>query len=341
MLSIKKNYKGNLIHYYIHGRGRGHATRAQAIIEALLKEQYEVIAFAGEDAFPMLLDRCDCRRIYSIMPSLDLQQIKKILSRTHEAIHHIKSDDATLILSDGDLPAILAANWTRRPSIAIGHSEVFGRCARPKGLPILPWWKERTVARLSAPTASAYVAVNFAPIITRHDNVIVARPELRSDIPEKATVGKKILCYFRDENGDEILRTLLKLEQAPILFTKQPENKRKGVVVSALGSKAFGEALIEAKAVVASAGSQLMSECVALQIPVFALYKKNDAEQRLNVEMLRGYGMGDGCSFSEFSAEKMNTFLEQTKDQKNKPKPRWDAPQVSAAIVSTVKSFLR
>ncbi|MCP4678857.1 MAG: hypothetical protein GY854_25890 [Deltaproteobacteria bacterium] len=340
MLSPSENDSRKRLHYYVHGRGRGHAARAQAVIEVLLKEGFSVSVFAGEDAFPMLSDRCECNRVRSVMPSSNPRQFQLILSRTRSAVHHIRKEVADLVISDGDLPAILAAIWTRKPSIAMGHSEVFGRCARPKDLPRLPWWKEAFVARLSAPTASAYVAVNFVPIEHRRANVTLARPNLRSDIPKKRKVGDRILCYFRDENGDNVLQSLLELQQTPMLFSKHPEKHRAGVAVSPLGSKAFGEALSKAKAVVASAGSQLLSECVTMEIPLFALYKENDSEQRLNVGMLRGYGLGDGCSFSNFNAQRLSAFLKKAKDPIRQSTSPWEAPQVSEAIISTVNHLL-
>mgnify|MGYP000309546913 CR=1 FL=1 len=44
------------IAYFVHGRGRGHATRARTVGQMLLAEQHAFQIFAGRDAFPVLKD---------------------------------------------------------------------------------------------------------------------------------------------------------------------------------------------------------------------------------------------------------------------------------------------
>ena len=59
-----------------------------------------------------------------------------------------------------------------------------------------------------------------------------------------------------------------------------------------------------ARAVVASAGSQLISECVAHGTPLLALHAPEDDEQALNVAMLRQAGIGDGFPITELDQER-------------------------------------
>eukprot|EP00978_Attheya_sp_CCMP212_P012134 scaffold30140_cov55-Attheya_sp.AAC.2 len=66
----------------------------------------------------------------------------------------------------------------------------------------------------------------------------------------------------------------------------------------------FAPLLSVADGVVSSAGSQLISECIYANVPLFALYKEDDYEQMLNVEMSRhirqGGGVVYGTSFEQF-----------------------------------------
>ncbi|MCA9706868.1 MAG: hypothetical protein KDK70_13530 [Myxococcales bacterium] len=56
------------IHYYVHGRGRGHATRSRAVIDRLRAAGHEVVTFAGADALPLLRDHGPTRPVRSLLP---------------------------------------------------------------------------------------------------------------------------------------------------------------------------------------------------------------------------------------------------------------------------------
>ena len=77
-----------------------------------------------------------------------------------------------------------------------------------------------------------------------------------------------------------------------------------------LERSAFLEALGCTRAVVASAGSQLISECAASGIPLFALHAANDDEQRINVALVKAAGIGDGTSFEAFEPVRLIEFFE-------------------------------
>jgi UDP:flavonoid glycosyltransferase YjiC (YdhE family) len=105
-----------------------------------------------------------------------------------------------------------------------------------------------------------------------------------------------------------------------------------------LDRAAFIAALADAKAVVGSAGSQLVSECVALRIPILALHQRRDDEQRLNAIMVREAGLGDGCAFEALTLERLVSFL----DEPGAPaEAAFDAPQVTDAVAEVVERLMR
>ena len=295
------------LHYYIHGRGHGHATRSLPIISALRKAGHQVRSFAGEDAVPLMT--AESEPITSLRPCHGAHLLPLFIRRVSQAIRRIRRDGTRLVVSDGDLPGILAANLTGRPSVTVGHSEIFSHCRRPAGVPRWPWLREGLRAWVSSPSASRYVAVSFLPLEARSRRVVVAGPVVER--PLSGAVTSRVVCYFRDENGSAPLQTLVDLGESPVVFTQRetPEIPS-GVEIRPFDRKDFLIHLSSARAVVASAGSQLMSECLALGIPLFALHADHDDEQRLNVALLRASQLGDGTSFNHFSPTKFRTFLE-------------------------------
>ena len=128
-----------LVHYYVHGRGRGHATRSRAVISRLREAGLQVVAFAGEAAEPLLRDHVTTHPVRSLVPTAGREAPLLVASRVRAAVAALRRERADLVISDGDLPGTLAARIAGRPSLAVGHGLVFLCCARPSGAPAGPW----------------------------------------------------------------------------------------------------------------------------------------------------------------------------------------------------------
>ncbi len=324
-----------MIHLYVHGRGRGHATRSLAVARALVEAGHEVHAFAGADAYPMLRDAIPCDEVESLPQRPSLRPRALLARRTAKAVAALQRQRARLVIADGDLPAVLAARLARRPVIAVGHGLTFSRCKRPRWLPKAPWWREAVKAAASSPGASHYVAVNFVPLQPRGAKTTMARPAidpaLHRDADPSATV-----CYFRD-GAPEVLRLLVELGHEPLAFAVH-DPRIEGVTWHPPDRAAFVDALARARIVVGSAGSQLVSECTALGIPILALHGRHDDEQWLNAIMVREAGLGDGCAFEALSLERLARFIEHPPTPQP---PAFPAPDVTRAVADTVARLLR
>jgi len=246
-----------------------------------------------------------------------------------------------VVVSDGDHPAILAGRLLGRFTIAVGHGLVFSRCARPSGLPRGPWLREALKATVSSWPAHRYVPVNFVPLPVARRGTVLARPVLdeRLHAPEPARSAPErytVLCYFRDGNDDDVLPLLqaaLDPDDAIICYGGQP---REGVDARPLDRAAFLADLRTCDLVVASAGSQLISECVALGRPIFALHQPEDDEQRLNVSMLRALGAGDGCAFDALTAEQLERFV-RAPPTAPADVQTWDAPDAARVVLTLIE----
>ena len=322
------------IHYYVHGRGRGHATRSRAVITRLREAGHEVVAFAGADAEPLLRDHVDTRPIASLLPGTGWGLPRLLGSRVRRAIKALRHERAALVISDGDLPGVIAARLTFRPVIAVGHGLVFYCCERPEGLPHEAWRREASKAWISSLGAHRRIAVSFVPLPVQRGRL--ARPAMEHTHAAPRTFDGPVLCYFRDGAPRPVLECLGALRRPVILFSpKDPEIA--GIRHEPLSRERFSYVQRIARAVVASAGSQLISECVAHGTPLLALHAPEDDEQALNVAMLRQAGIGDGFPITELDQERLERFM--ARDPK--PLPPWDAPDVGTAVLEEVHDLLR
>lgn len=322
------------IHYYVHGRGRGHATRSLAVITRLREAGHEVVAFAGADAEPLLHEHTETRPVVSLRPDTGRSLPRLLTARISAAVSALRRERAALIVSDGDLPGVAAARLARRPAIAVGHGLVFYCCARPAGLPADRWRREALKAGISTLGAHRRIAVNFVPLPVRRGRL--ARPPATRRAATPRTPDSPLLCYFRDGAPRPLLERLGALDRPVILFAPH-DPTIPGIEHEPPSRARFLAVQRTAGAVVATAGSQLMSECVAQGTPLLALHAPDDDEQALNVAMLRRAGLGDGCSLLELDDGRLTRFLRRPPA----PPPAWDAPDVATAVLEEVHDLLR
>jgi UDP-N-acetylglucosamine--N-acetylmuramyl-(pentapeptide) pyrophosphoryl-undecaprenol N-acetylglucosamine transferase len=298
------------IHYYVHGRGMGHATRTRPVVRALLARGHRVDVFAGSGAVDLLRAAgfC-CEEVASLPPKPSLCTLSLLARRVASALGAIARDRPALVISDGDHPALLAAGLMRLPGIAVGHGLVFSHCVRPSWAPRLAWWREAAKARISSYPASTHVAVNFVPLPTRSARTRLARPTLELDPVDAGSCEPgehPVVCYFRDGCAESLVALVRAASHAPVeLFGCMDAAS----AARRINRPEFVRALASAKAVVSSAGSQLISECVALQVPIFAIHDARDDEQRINVAMLKAWQLGDGSERDASSLQRLRAFF--------------------------------
>jgi UDP-N-acetylglucosamine--N-acetylmuramyl-(pentapeptide) pyrophosphoryl-undecaprenol N-acetylglucosamine transferase len=304
------------IHYFVHGRGRGHATRTLPIVELLRREGCSVRVHAGDDAQALFASESDLVEVESILPRPGRGE--RFGARTGTAgrmarrLTHARAifivDRPDLVITDGDLPGALAALAHRIPSIAVGHGLVFSHCRKPIGLPARPWLAERPKAAISSVGARFRIAVNFVPVEPRDATTLVGAPTLRPALSEKRAIGERVVCYFRLGDPRPVLDALDARGVAARVFA--PASLGLGDRAEPIDESAFTRALLEARAVISNAGSQIIGECVALGIPFFGVYNEDFHEQALNAAMLRANGIGDGTSFERFEPGAVSGFLD-------------------------------
>lgn len=320
---------------YVHGRGRGHASRSRSVAHALRAEGHALRILAGGDAVDMLRDDPDWQQRQPVVPGSVLSTTP---GRLREELALLREWSPELVISDGDMPSVLAARALRVPALAIGHDLIFSRCVLPGDTPRAALLRER-VNSAHTRLARFGVAVNFLPLDAANDRVRVARPDLREALRGETRDEGHIVAYFRDPNGAPVLEALVRAGERVKLFGARFEPPP-GVEPQPFDDRAFAEALLGARAVVGSSGSNLLAECVALGKPLLALYAKGDAEQRINGHLLEAAQVGTSARFDAPMAPVVSRFLARV-EARDFARASLDAmPTASEAIVQLLSQVL-
>lgn len=326
---------GALVDFYVHGRGRGHGTRSRVLADTLVASGYRVRIFAGSGARPAF-EGLPFIAVDSLLPTMRMEALSLMRRRLRGAAESLDEERPTCVVSDGDLPGILHAKRHSIPSIAVGHGLVFSHAAAPAGVSLKTWKKEGLKSKISSAGSDFQLAVNFVPLDPINASTSVVRPKFVSPISRQAlSDNKEVVCYFRDDNGEDVLRHLVSQGYKPILFSRETQSIM-GVEIREPGTAVFRKALASAHAVVSSAGSQLISECLVAGIPHFTFYSVGDSEQQLNVEMLRSAGVGDGAAFGEPELERLTRYL--ADENQRDPLAPW-GEDVASALLRLIRSI--
>ena len=299
------------IAYFVHGRGRGHASRAVSIVPALRAAGHEVVTFGGGQAADLLADEPGHRDAPPLSPGW--AGVRAAPLRLLDDLRALRALGPDVIVTDGDMPSAVAARVLRRPTVAIGHDLVFSRCRLPPGLPMALVRAER-LSSLVVSQADVAVAVHFLPIAAARPRTRVARPALRPELAGATTRGEHLVAYFRDRNGDDAVRRAARLGAHVVCFGQDLAGVP-GVEARPFDRDGFAAALRSARGVIASAGSNVLAECVLLGKPVLALHHAGEAEQALNAHLAAAAGVAVAASFEALDDATVARFLDRTRDR--------------------------
>ncbi|MCB9702961.1 MAG: glycosyltransferase [Myxococcales bacterium] len=297
------------IAYFVHGRGRGHASRALTIGAHLVELGHALRIYAGGDALDLLRGQAALGELVEVAPVLPgPSAILTMARRVRADRRELGRRRPDLVISDGDAPSVRVARGLEIPTLSLGHDQVFLRCHLPQGLPRARVAYERVVAGLTSAGADAAVAVHFLPISAAAPRTWVARPDLAPTLAGEVRDDGSIVAYLRDGEGGEALQAALAAGRRVIAFG-EVRGAPAGVERRPFAREAFHAALRGCAAVIATAGSNLLAECVLLGKPILALWRAGDHEQRLNGLMIAGAGVGAAAPIDGALAREVDEFL--------------------------------
>lgn len=318
--------------YSLAGEGRGHATRARALIEHL-KLAHDVVLITSGDAHRFLAPlyagservrvieirglkfhytrgRVDLTKTLAAGLGYRLQ-LAQLLERLEGLLEAERPD---LVLTDFEPALPRAAHRLGLPVMSIDHQHMFIYCnlsglppalrlyAHAVGLAVRAYGIEPTEAILSS-----FYTPPLKPGI-RHVTQVGAllRPEVTQ---REAYDGNYLLAYLRPRTPPEVLENLKSTAMEVRIYGlgERPDEGR--LRFCPIHERRFLDDLAGATAVVGAAGSQLLGEAVYLGKPMLAIPESRHHEQRINAYYLREMGRGDFVHVEHFTRGRLYTFL--------------------------------
>jgi hypothetical protein len=195
--------------------------------------------------------------------------------------------------------------------------------------------RERANALVASHLSTRRIAVHFLPAVARDPHTRVARVALTHDEPaaDEERARDRLVCYFRDGNGAQVVRHARALCGDIVTSSgQQPGYDR----------DSFRRLVRSSAAVIGSAGSNLIAECVLLGVPLLALHHEHDAEQALNARLLASAGAGEAASFERVDAARVRSFWERAQaGHFARLRLAEELPSVADAALASVRELLQ
>ncbi len=347
------------IAYGIHGYGRGHATRALAVLPEL-KKRHDILILAGGDAYDLLCPDYMVQRIPTLryyygnkserstrqtiarnFPSfLDLYMNGPSFENVCEILEHFKPD---VVISDAEVWSLRAAGQLGIPRIAFNHFGILVYCTpkvswRDKIDLFLEMWTYRYL--MGRPDRA--VVSSFYRRPPKFDGVRLVGTLLRPEITQtKPTRGEHLLVYLnkgQHQFTPRIEQALHGLEIPVRIYGADQRRSYDNLTFRPLSNLPFVEDLASARAVLSTAGNQLVGEAVYFGKPMLVIPEKT-VEQRLNAGALEDLGIGRQIALKDVCIESIRNFLDAEKTYRDNL--RHVSADGSAEAIEAIETFMR
>jgi uncharacterized protein (TIGR00661 family) len=317
------------IAYGVMGYGRGHATRVRSVLPALL-DRHDVTVFAGGDALPVLAPLAPTVRIptlgYVYGHGGDLS-IAATVGRNfggmsdlllggqglETVVRQLRDGGFDLVISDSEAWTHRAAQRLGLPRISFDHVGIIAWC-KPH-FPSELWLRGRRDGwvygqLMGRPDriliCSFYAAEPLAP----GTRVIgpVLREELRQAEPRDLDFLLVYLNKGRYQYTAGLDLALRRLDATVVIYGTPYRGRVDNLEFRPPSNSGFIRDLASCRAVLSTAGNQLISEAIHFRKPVMAL-PENVFEQQLNARMVERMGIGARGRLASLTVGDVEDFL--------------------------------
>lgn len=333
--------------YSLAQDGRGHSSRGYEIIRRLAERKHEIMVLTGGDTYDPL--RESLRKIKNVsvkrIPGFQSfynnngkinywkTSIKNfpriicgdlIIKKLETLIEKNKLDFA---ISDFEPYLPRAAKKKKIGFITIDnqHRILFENInlnhIRPNHLP--SYLVSKGVVYVSHPLGrKCIISSVFKPKIKSKKigttEIISVGPIIRkevADLKNKVTKKDFVLVYVKPVLEKAVLPLLEGIKEKFIMYVKNPEDitkligSGKNITCKAHSHTRFPKDLAKCKAVITSAGEQLISEALYLGKPLFLLPEGGQFEQILNGYSVKNAGLGDFKVINKVKKDDIKDFL--------------------------------
>jgi uncharacterized protein (TIGR00661 family) len=361
--------------YSLAQDGRGHSSRGYEIIRRLAGKGHQVMVLTGGDTYEPLdvalkgMNNVSLHRLpglrsiygkggkinyaktatrnFSLIISGDL-----IVKKLEELISNYRFDFA---ISDFEPFLPRAAKKAKLPFITIDnqHKIMFGKMDHEaiETKHLASYLVTQGVVRSYHPFGKkCIIASVFKPKLRKKNvhnvEIIVVGPLIRDEVEKlrhKVATGDFVLVYVKPVLEKTIVPLIKKINDKFIMYVKDPSKYKetKNVSFRTHSAEKFAEDLARCKAVVSSAGEQLMSEALYLGKPLFVMPEGGTFEQTLNGYSVKEAKVGDFKDIYKMEKDDITAFLGQLETFRAhiaKMRIKNSIPEVMKIIYSEMKA---
>ena len=318
--------------YALSGEGRGHATRARAVIDELRAEHRVVVYTYGQGAELLtpiyrgteveLREVPGLRFCYSQRGTLDYLRtglatvpfLRALPEQVSRLCRELQRTAPELVITDFEPLLPRAAAQLGVPFVSLDHQHfllAYDLRALPLRLQLYARWLAPWVALYYRGQVHSIVSSFYsAPLSRRCSNVTRVGVLLRREVLRAEPVdGSHVLLYVRRHVTGQLLSALQQCGREVRVYGLGPLPRMGRVSFHAVHPTRFTEDLASCAALVCTAGNQLVGEALYLKKPVLALPEAGNFEQEINGHFLAHSGMGESLPMHALTPGSLRGFL--------------------------------
>ncbi|TJY55165.1 hypothetical protein E4T66_21060 [Sinimarinibacterium sp. CAU 1509] len=317
------------IAYGVMGYGRGHAMRTMSVLPALMQE-HDVTVFAGADAYDVLAPRFPTVRIPTIGYQYNdggshslLRTVRRNFAPmsdllfggagTEQVANEFRQRGINLVISDSEA-------WTHRvsqklgiPRISFDHVGIIAYCkphfpADLWALGMRDAWGYRSL--MGVP--ERILISSFYPAEPAYPQVKIVGPMLRDEVLKAQPAnGDYLLAYFNKGEHQylpHVDRALRLLDCKVVVYGTPHRGEDENLDFRAPSVEGFVRDLAGCRAVLSTAGNQLIGEAIHFGKPILAV-PEDAFEQRLNAHMIERMGVGMRADLMQLTPSDIDHFM--------------------------------
>jgi len=323
--------------YGVAGEGRGHAMRARAIVESL-RAEHDIVIYAPEYAYELLAavyqdSDVAVRRIpglcfhYDSRYRLDywktgwptLRYVVGVRYLIRRLQRDIEAEQPELVITDFEPSLPRAAERCGVPFISLNHQHFLVTY----DLSSIPSYLQRHVGFMARVVRTYYSgqvetivsSFFFPPLKPIYREVaqigVLLRPEI---VRASRRHGAHIVAYLRRFASSTLLGALEQCGCEVRVYGLGAGPRRGSLRFFDVDAFRFVEDLATSRALISTAGNQLVGEALFLEKPVLALPECGNFEQHINAYFLRQSGAGMSVAMERIRPAHIHAFLHRLDD---------------------------
>lgn len=304
--------------------------RTAAVLPALMKH-HEVTVYAGNDAWEALLPHFPTVRIPTIGYRYTAKGKLSLALTTYQNLsvaadlllggkgskfldEEFERTQPDLVISDSEGWTLRAARRFGIPTITFDHVSIIAHCLPPLSRKL--WWRGHFDAfgyKALVGEPDRLLISSFHTALPRRPNIDIVGPILRPEVKAaKSSDGDFLLAYFNKGEHQYKPHVEKALQGVPfkvvVYGTTKPPSVQGNLIYKAPSRDTFAEDMAGCKAILSTAGNQLLGEALHFKKPVFCL-PEDCFEQRLNAYMVQRMGIGVGGELDSLNGDQIESFL--------------------------------